>query len=259
MISVYLQKKIVYNIKQKRQGREQKMNVILKYKEVPEFKVWEAAVIGSFNGYNAANGRMIKQGDEWRFECSLPVGVYHYKFLINQRLLLNDPWNNFFEPEEEELWSVLYINQQGLQLCNPGRYQCALERCELIGTARLTEGCRKDYFEIDKIDQITAMLHFNKLYGLHMVTAAWYLPDGSLFTFDEKMVCASLFRTNMYYCFSLDSEEIKTEDYEGRWRFVVFYDGAFHLEKEFMIGKDSSHPCFRRCKRLKFRQREELG
>lgn len=227
------------------------MNVILKYIECEEYKICEAAVIGSFNGYDANKGRMNKQGNEWRFECSLPIGVYHYRFLINKKLLLNDPWNNLFEQKEgHELWSVLYINKQGLRLCNPEVYHPTIKRCELAGKIKLANKLRKNYLDLLKMDEITATLYFDKLYGLHTVTAAWYLPNGELFSCKEQMVYASLLYDGQEVRFSLESKEVLKRGTEGKWIVVLFFDGAYYIKKEFIVQKDCIKTYFEKGQKL---------
>lgn len=52
---------------------------------------------------------MKKEEGYWSFETNLQSGEYHYKYLylINEKLKVNDPYNNIYEPDEdEELWEV---------------------------------------------------------------------------------------------------------------------------------------------------------
>lgn len=218
------------------------MNVILKYIESTEYKIHEISVIGNFNGYEAEKGKMSKHGKEWRFECSLPSGTYYYRFLVNRELLLNDPWNNLFEPKEgKELWSVLYINQKGLWLCNPEPYHMTIKCCELIGRVKLTEKIRKNTLDLLRMDELKAVVYFEKLYGLHTVTAAWYLPDGQLFSYEEKMVYTSLLHDRKEVYLPLKTKEVLKRGTEGIWNMILFFDGAYCFKKEFVVEREKAY------------------
>ena len=47
-------------------------------------------------------------------------GEYHYKFLINGEIKPNDPLPLYYPDSNEELWSVLIINEEGKRLITMG-------------------------------------------------------------------------------------------------------------------------------------------
>ncbi|MEC1179511.1 hypothetical protein P9B03_13515 [Metasolibacillus meyeri] len=99
------------------------MNIYLKYEESSYMPIHSLSVVGDFNGFDATKGVMQKQGNEWLFQTHLTSGQYHYKFLLNDELLLNDPYANMYEiDEKEEIWSMLFINEQQERLYDSTEY-----------------------------------------------------------------------------------------------------------------------------------------
>lgn len=83
------------------------MNVLLKYDDIPDLNIHNISVIGSFNEFDSQKNIMKKDGNVWTYETELPEGEYLYKFMINDGIQLNDPYNNLYEQDKEERLSHL--------------------------------------------------------------------------------------------------------------------------------------------------------
>ena len=98
------------------------MVVNFRYEEDENVRIDSISVVGEFNEFNPDKGIMEKTGNVWNFDLELPFGEYKYKFFINQNLRLNDPEANLYMPDDnEELWSLIIINEEGIRLyshCN---------------------------------------------------------------------------------------------------------------------------------------------
>lgn len=215
------------------------MNVVIKYDNSQYITIQTISVIGSFNGFDASKGVMNKEGNVWVFKANLPPGEYRYKLLINNELRLNDPYANVYEPDDQdELWSLIMINKQGMRLYNNNEYAVHIEDYKLSNV--LTESDRlesKKNFSIDMDKQIVARFQFTDISGLHAVTVAWYTPQGELFQSAENALFSPENQEMVTLWFWMDVQETDKTNAIGVWTMRLFIDGEYVLEDNFVIGK----------------------
>ena len=152
------------------------MNVKLEYEETQNFIIQSISVIGTFNDFDPNKGKMLKEDGKWIFQCSLLPGEYHYKFLINGEIKLNDPLANLYYPDSnEELWSVLIINEEGKRLYNNEEYSLH------IGNYNMTSNIYEEIMPINKKEfnvmldkKVVMCFEFKEVTGLHSVTVVWF-------------------------------------------------------------------------------------
>ena len=108
------------------------MEVNFQYEENNYLPIKTISVIGEFNNYDHNKGVMIKDNNKWTFKCDLQTGEHPYKFLINGELKLNDPSANVYLPDDnEELWSIVKINENDQRLYNNTQYTTHIEKYDI--------------------------------------------------------------------------------------------------------------------------------
>ena len=148
------------------------MEIIFEYEEKEYLAISTISVIGDFNNYDPLKGQMIKENNKWSFKYDLPPGEHYYKFLINGELRLNDPTANVYLPDDnEELWSVIMINEQDQRLYNNTQYTTHIEKYNITSNIYEEEFVvNKKNFNMILDKKIVIRLQFTNVTGLHAVT-----------------------------------------------------------------------------------------
>ncbi|EGO87646.1 hypothetical protein G8S49_01710 [Clostridium botulinum C] len=217
------------------------MEITFRYEEKDTLVIDSLSVIGKFNNYDSNKGKMIKNNNEWTFTCDLPTGEHPYKFLINNHLKLNDPSANIYLPDEnEELWSVIIINDEGNRLYNNIQYTVHIDKYNICSNVNEEETVvNKKSFNSLLDKKIVTRFKFTNITGLHAVTTAWYTPKGELFQITENNLFTSEGNEDkpVTLWFWMDLED-KTRKYpHGIWSMKLFIDGEFVLEDKFELLK----------------------
>ena len=214
------------------------MNIQIRYPEQPGMAVDTVSVIGSFNGYDAASGKMRLEENDWIYEAKLPAGEYYYKFLLNGEVLLNDPEANSYVPrkeEETELWSYLKVNHVGERLYNNSKYAVNVADYQLSAAISTEHGTEKHYFSSVLDKKVVARFGFDRVTGIHPVTVLWCDRAGTVREYTEQLLLPlGEGEEQAVLWFWLDIE--KQEPAEGGWTVKLFIDGQFILEDNFQIG-----------------------
>ncbi|GAA0075767.1 hypothetical protein UT300005_01450 [Clostridium sp. CTA-5] len=220
------------------------MKILFKYNSEEILNINTVSVIGDFNNYNPDKGLMKKEDGVWIFTCDLKEGEYKYKFLINGELKLNDPTSNIYLPDDnEELWSVIMINENDQRLYNNTQYNVNIDKYNITcNINEKEEVTNKKIFNILSDKKVVVRLDFTQVTGLHCVTIAWFNPLGELFQFAEN----SLFTPQnnnepikLWFWMELNDSRIK--QLCGNWTLKIFIDGEFILEDEFKINQLNSY------------------
>lgn len=216
------------------------MNLILKYDDNPYLSIEEISVIGSFNNHDAEKGKMSKVQDGWIYEIELQPGEYRYKFLLNNELQLNDPYNNLLELDENQnIWSIIIINDQGQRLYNVHQNSVHIEEYLLSSTMAENDKMKKDYdMSYDK--KVVARFHFRNITGLNVITAVWYTPSGKLFQFADNLLFAENENERVTLWFWIEMRDVLDKIELGTWCLKLFIDGQYILEDLFTIDKKNS-------------------
>ncbi len=219
------------------------MNTVLRFDESQYIDIEKISIIGSFNDFNPEKGVMKKEEGYWSFETNLQPGEYHYKYLINEKLRVNDPYNNIYEPDEnEELWSVIIVNDQSQRMYNNEEYTLDIEEYNLSSKISDNENIEdKKYFFINQDDKVVARFKFKNITGIHAITALWYTPDGELFEYSEEALCSEDINELVTLWFWLDISETEKVYKTGNWKLKLFVDGEYVLEDDFNIENSNSY------------------
>ena len=218
------------------------MEVNFQYEEQNHLPIETISVIGKFNDYDHNKGVMIKENNKWTFKCDLQTGEHPYKFLINGELKLNDPAANIYLPDDnEELWSIVKINENDQRLYNNTEYTTHIEKYNIGSAVSEQENIvNKKVFNMALDKKIVTRFQFTNVTGLHTVTTAWYTPVGELFQVTEN----NLFmppngKEPIMLWFWMDLEDNTRKYPFGTWTMKFFIDGEFILEDEFKLLQNS--------------------
>lgn len=218
------------------------MEVNFEYEEYNYLPIDTISVIGKFNDYDPKKGVMIKEDNKWTFKCDLKTGEHLYKFLINGELKINDPSANIYLPDDnEELWSILIINENNQRMYNNTEYTTHIENYNIGSSVSEQENIiNKKVFNINLDKKIVARFQFTNVTGLHTVTTAWYTPTGDLFQVTEN----NLFMTPevkepIMLWFWIDLMDNTRKYPLGAWTMKFFIDGQFILEDQFKLLQNS--------------------
>lgn len=178
---------------------------------------------------------------EWRVDITPNVGENYYRFLVNKKMILNDPQANLYHLDAEgEIWSVLLIGQQRNRLYNNMEYFVNIEDY-LISNSELTTGGkseRKKYFNLLVDKKMTVWIDYAMVTGIHVVTMVLVDPAGNIYDSANSNLypTASDSEIGTSMCFQMD---LQAEDYEfqqGVWRFMLFVDGEYILQEYIQLG-----------------------
>lgn len=220
------------------------MEIIFEYEEKEYLAISTISVIGNFNNYDPIKGQMLKENNKWSFKCVLPPGEHYYKFLINGELRLNDSTANVYLPDDnEELWSVIMINEQDQRLYNNTQYTTHIEKYNITSNINEEEFVtNKKNFNMILDKKIVTRFQFTNVTGLHAVTTAWYTPKGELFQTTENNLFTPQENNNpIMMWFWMDLEDDTRKYPHGTWTIKLFIDGEFILEDQFNLLEANSY------------------
>jgi hypothetical protein len=194
------------------------------------------SAIGSFNNFELEKNIMRLQGGYWVTDVDLLPGDHRYKFLINGVMKLNDPVANLYLPDEnEELWTVISINQQNQRLYNNQQYTVNLKGYCLTNCVTDQRILRnKQNFDKATDKKVVARFEFDHIAGLHTVTALWVDCYGRFYKYSENSLYTDRDKgeESVFLWFWIDLDNTSAE---GVYSLKLFIDGSFVLEDEIRI------------------------
>ncbi|AYE34980.1 hypothetical protein [Clostridium septicum] len=221
------------------------MNITFRYEENESLIINKISVIGSFNNYDVNSGKMEKKDGVWILEASLEPGEHYYKFVINDKLKLNDSTANIYLPHiNDEIYSVIMINENDERLYNNTQYTANIEKYNMTGNIyeEYIPTNKKEFNRnIDK--KVVTRFQFTNVTGIHAVTAVWVMPNGELFDDSENLLFTPKGEEDkpIDIWFWIDLTDSDRNYQSGRWLMKLFLDGEFILEDEFTLGKANTY------------------
>ena len=189
--------------------------------------------------------------DESRHETGVEFteGEYHYKYLLGDGLELIDKENKNICIDDENYWSVLTIDKDGVVDKEIESYATLLEYGIFHKMMEVVPDKEESkIFNADKDKQAVCMLSFNEIKGLHIATVAWYKPDGELYRFTENDFGSyeESDDDKVMLRFWLDITEIDETDF-GNWTVRAFLDGEMIKEDSIIISGNSMNKIDTKC------------
>ena len=215
------------------------MVVNFKYKDSPEFKIDSISVIGEFNNFNEEKNMMQLSDGYWQTDIDFVHGKHLYKFFVNGIIKLNDPLSNMYLADDKgELWSAVIINEQNQRLYDDNQYTVNIESYAVANMITDSDiAVNKKNFNKTYDKQAVLRFGFNKITGLHAVTAVWYDPYGRVYEISENSLFADQGSPNrtVFLWFWISLKNQQKECLEGTYTIKLFIDGNYTLEDEIMI------------------------
>lgn len=185
---------------------------------------------------------MSFQNSIWQCEVDLPAGEHLYKFIVNDELPLCDPYNNLLDLDEDEnLCSLLIINDDENVSINPLQYHVTIEQYRLSANESL-QGLGAYQNVID--EKISATIMCSNVSGIHLLTAAWYTPNNTLYEYSESPLCSEQINEQVSTRFWIEKSKAQKESVSGLWTFMLFLDGKLLLSDKFSLPSDNSFTNF---------------
>jgi hypothetical protein len=105
---------------------------------------------------------MTEYEGTWIVDLSLSEGQYNYRFLVNNRIFINDPTANLYATDNTDtIWSVLAVDANGKRIYNNEEYTVNIEDYNLCnGTDEDSE--IKSIFNTDTDNLTVAKFQFTK-------------------------------------------------------------------------------------------------
>ncbi len=171
---------------------------------------------------------------QWTAEIGeLPCGRYEYRFLINEKFTLNDPSANMFSPDNEnKLWSLLAIDENGDRLYNNEQYNVHIESVQINDD--YYDDVRESIMEFatDKSRQAVLRYGFSEVTGAHTVSILWVSPTENISGWTEETLTDT--EASEYIWFGLDFNDLK-DICSGTWSAFLFVDGSCVLKNDFTV------------------------
>ena len=192
---------------------------------------------------------MSKNGGYYTTYVELKEGEYCYKYLLGDGLELIDKENKNICIDDENYWSVLTIDKDGVVYKEIESYATLLEYGIFHKMMEVVPDKEESkIFNADKDKQAVCMLSFNEIKGLHIATVAWYKPDGELYRFTENDFGSyeESDDDKVMLRFWLDITEIDETDF-GNWTVRTFLDGEMIKEDSIIISGNSMNKIDTKC------------
>lgn len=202
----------------------------------PEYSLPISSVKLLFRNSSIADTELKKQpfSNQWSAEIGeLPCGRYEYRFLINEKFTLNDPLANMFSPDNEnKLWSLLAIDENGNRLYNNEQYNVHIESVQVNDD--YYDDVRESIMEFttDKSRQAVLRYEFSGVTGAHAVSILWVSPTGHISGWSEETLTDT--EGSEYIWFGLNFADL-TDICSGTWSAFLFIDGSCVLKNDFTV------------------------
>lgn len=221
------------------------MKIKFMLRESPYLCVQSVSVLGSFNGYDKEAGAMNKVPEGWVTEVELLPGEHYYKFLINEQFMLNDPQNNvLLKHLNDELWSVIVINEQNERLFSNKMYPLKIESYAVTSVqTELPVAINKKTFYLGMDTKLVTRFSFTNIKGLYCISALWFDAQGQFFDYSENILFEDEFSSEqpVYLWFWLPLQEPDKVYPEGQWTLKLFVNGGYVLEDKYTLSHSTSY------------------
>jgi len=178
---------------------------------------------------------MTEYEGTWTVDLSLSEGNYNYRFLLNNRIFINDPTANLYVADNTNtIWSVLSIDTNGERIYNNEEYTVNIEDYSLSNSTDENSEI-KSSFDTDKDKVTAAKFKFTNVTGLHTINVLWIDPGGDFFDITENSLYEQEFgeNTTVFFCLDYTNDSVHFE--QGVWFLLLLIDGNCVLEDKFTL------------------------
>ena len=217
------------------------MNVKFLFMQQDYLEVHSVAVVGEFNDWDEEKNLMQKnEAGNWQVELELLPGTYRYRFLINDKIYLNDPSANLYDFDDNyDLMSCINIDEDGQRLYNVTNYSINLKRCYCTNGKNEESTKNKTIYSLESDEKILLHMIFTNVTGIHLVTVIWISEKSKKCVYSDEVLFMQSGEEEIEEKFALefDDEGIKS----GPVQLKIFIDGAFILERTLLIVESTEN------------------
>ncbi|MCX7904450.1 MAG: hypothetical protein N2486_08045 [Caloramator sp.] len=192
----------------------------------------KVSVVGDFNNWDGYANVMTKNEDGiWEEEILIGPGKHRYRFLIDDVIKVNDPYANIYvQNENDELDSLIIIDEEGRRLINEKIYNVHLEDY-IISDSFENKNIKKRFNFID--EKVITRLEFTEVTGVHTVTLLWFKPNGEVYYVTENILIENEDKKEQTLWFWININE---RIMPGQWRIRLLIDGLIVFDDYFSIN-----------------------
>lgn len=175
-----------------------------------------------------------KKDNNWY--CITNKKVARYKFVVGQRVRLNDPDAlNYVQDEYGEIWSVPKTDPcQKPDNISVNRY--VITNVDISKGKHITN--RSEFIYNEPLN-LCFGVYLSGVKGMHSVTYVCHQPDGRIYYLEEKAITVSENNTyNVDIIFKNRIAEIQPMYAVGVWQTEVFLDGNAVIKDYFTLKKN---------------------
>lgn len=210
----------------------------LSYESTSDLHVNEINIV--WENVKTPSKPMKKNNGIWSVDFFIPEGQYFYRFLINNKILINDKMANMYLPDKGDmLWSVLIVDSNGERLYNNEQYSVNIDEYTITNNIYEIDSMptNKKVFNLSVDVMVATRFAFTNVTGIHTVNLIWVNPLGDIFDMSENNLFITDERLNLpiIIWFYLDLQNKTVNFIEGLWSAKLLVDGEYILEDKFRI------------------------
>lgn len=207
------------------------MNAEFLFKDEGIVKVNSVCAVGDFNEKGKLN--LIKESNGvWKAALQIDRGQYAYQYLINEELLINDPYANMYSlNDQEQLVSCLIINEEGKRLVNTVQYEMALGEYEISSSMDGQGANTKRHFNVQEDESICLGISFEKIEGMHTLTVIWISTDNNVYDYITYQLGIDIKEKQKVWT----QMNIDKFTNTGIWQVKCLLDGKLIKEEKFQV------------------------
>jgi len=194
----------------------------------------KVALLGDFNNWRFDKDLLEKEGDEWVIDIEISKGIHRYKFLIDDKLWINDPYADMYVNNRTgSLNSVIQLDSD--DVVRVSKEYGIIDDIGMdnnfneIVLMKKSEGENRE-FNISG-QQIYIYNSIKECIGEVEVTYVWCRPDLKVFESDSTLLKATGGEERLYNYINLRGEDFKP----GLWRVFILINGRLLATEEFLI------------------------
>lgn len=218
------------------------MRIRFEYPNIAEMHIKSISIVSNFNGYNSSNIIFIREAEKWYVELEVAKGMYHYKFLINECLYINDPHAQMYCKIGEEIWSSIQVedNQDSDNNANNDnkgiiKYRGHIVTNRLSNLIQAVAMQKEFYIPIDK--KVVLGVEWDPVIGLHEVVVIWSRPDATIHHIAYETLEADSYEEvkAALSWFWLKLDDKGREYVPGIWTVMILVDGRMVISDRFKL------------------------
>ncbi len=196
----------------------------------------KAVLIGDFNDWDFKGITMTKRKDNWVSDIDIKKGVYQYKFLIDDKLWINDPeadmYINNSSFQRKTINSMLQLSNNRIKIDKDYGEITDVSFSNFFSKELLmNRGKNKDNQFNIRDGQIYIYNNIKGCVGEVEISYVWCTPDFKIYDCDSTLLKGYGGEQRLYHYINLNKKEVKP----GLWKVFVLVNGTLMAEEKFIL------------------------